>query len=233
MSVKVMARVWESSTASGGALLALLAIADFANDSGVAWPSLGVLATKARLSTRQLCTVLDQLENTHHELKRERSNGGRNRRSRYVVTVSENCEEITLKKLQRKNNSEISDTKTVKSTSHAINHHRTVSIVKVQPSPKISDPRIKEFFTWWAGEYEPRFGSGYSFSGSKEGALVKRALRTHDLSLLKDLALRFFNSKERWITEIGGYTIGVFVSQLNKLVSTGRNHSSPQQELPA
>ena len=50
-----MARVWEWSAASGGGLLALLAIADFANDNGVAWPSLSVLAAKARLSVRQRC----------------------------------------------------------------------------------------------------------------------------------------------------------------------------------
>jgi hypothetical protein len=123
--------------------------------------------------------------------------------------------------------------KTVKSTSHALNRHRTVSIVKVKPSPKISDPRIQEFFAWWASEYEPRFGSKYSFSGSKERALVKRALETHDLPFLKKLALRFFDSKERWIAETGGYTIGVFVSQINKLVSTARVHSSAQQEMPA
>ena len=86
-----MARVWESSSACGGGLLALLAIADFAHDNGVAWPSLNVLAAKARLSVRQLCTVLDELEKAG-ELKRERSTGGRNQRSRYVVTVSENCE---------------------------------------------------------------------------------------------------------------------------------------------
>jgi hypothetical protein len=40
----------------------------------------------------------------------------------------------------------------------------------------------------------------------------------------------FFNLKERWIAETGGYTIGVFVSQINKLVSTSaaanRNRSA-------
>ena len=220
-----MSRVWESSSASGGGLLALLAIADFANDNGVAWPSLSVLADKARLSVRQLCTVLDDLEKAG-ELKRERSTGGRNQRSRYVVTVSENCEEITLKKLQGKNNSEICDIKTVKSTSHAINHHRTVNSAKRKHSRKQADPRVKEFFGWWAGEYRPLFHSDYLFSGEKEGPLVKRALQTHDLPRLKDLALRFLKSKDRWIAEIGGYTIGVFISQINKLVSISRTNGA-------
>jgi DNA-binding MarR family transcriptional regulator len=227
-----MSRVWESSSASGGGLLALLAIADFANDNGIAWPSLSVLAAKARLSVRQLCTVLDELEKAG-ELKRERSTGGRNQRSRYAVTVSENSEEITLKKLQRKNNSVICDTETVKSTSHAINHHRTVSSTD-QPKKaarlKVSDPRIKEYFSFWATEYQPRFGSKYFFTG-KDGANVGRLLKAYDLPRLKDLTVRFFNSKERWIIETGGYTIGVFASQINKLVSTSRVQAAPQQEL--
>jgi hypothetical protein len=82
-------------------LLALLAIADFANDNGVAWPALSVLAAKARLSVRQLCTVLDELEMAG-ELKRERSSGGRKRRSCYLVMVGRNCEEITEKNYREK-----------------------------------------------------------------------------------------------------------------------------------
>jgi hypothetical protein len=112
MSIRVMSKVWQCSSATGGSLLALLAIADFANDAGVAWPSLGILAAKARLSVRQLCAVLDDLEGSG-ELKRERSTGGRNQRSRYIVTVSENCELITVKKEQRKNNSVVCDVETV------------------------------------------------------------------------------------------------------------------------
>ena len=182
---------------------------------------------------RQLCTVLDELENAG-ELKRERSTGGRNQRSRYVVMVRENCEEITLKKLQGKNNSEVCDIKTVKSTSHAINRHRTINSATRQSSQKQPDPRVKEFFGWWAGEYKPRFGSDYLFSGEKEGPLVKRALQVHDLPRLKDLALQFFNSTEPWIAKTGGYTIGVFISQINKFVSISSrpksNTSEPQRD---
>ena len=39
MSVRVSSRVWESSAQSGGGLLMLLAIADFADDDGVAFPA--------------------------------------------------------------------------------------------------------------------------------------------------------------------------------------------------
>lgn len=53
MSIKVQSHVWEHSPAKGGELLILLAIADFADDTGIAWPSIDTLAQKARLSTRQ------------------------------------------------------------------------------------------------------------------------------------------------------------------------------------
>ena len=61
MSIKVMSRVWEGSRQSGGALLVLLAIADFADDQGLAFPSVRTLARKARLSERQVQRVLAEL----------------------------------------------------------------------------------------------------------------------------------------------------------------------------
>ncbi len=61
MSIRVMDRVWEHSQQSSGALLVLLAIADFADDEGVAFPSIGTLARKARLSERQVQRVIAEL----------------------------------------------------------------------------------------------------------------------------------------------------------------------------
>src|SRR5918911_5780534 len=61
MSIRVMSRVWESSRQSGGALLVLLAIADFADDQGLAFPGVRTLARKARLSDRQVQRVLVEL----------------------------------------------------------------------------------------------------------------------------------------------------------------------------
>lgn len=56
-----MSRVWEESHQAGGALLVLLAIADFADDEGLAFPSIRTLARKARLSERQTQRVIAQL----------------------------------------------------------------------------------------------------------------------------------------------------------------------------
>lgn len=49
-----MSGVWKGSVHSGGPLLVLLAIADFANDEGVAYPSIETLAKKSRLSERSV-----------------------------------------------------------------------------------------------------------------------------------------------------------------------------------
>lgn len=76
MSIHVMSRVWAESSQEGGALLVLLAIADFANDDGVAWPGVPTLARKSRLTDRQVQNVIAHLE-TEGEISIERGAGPR------------------------------------------------------------------------------------------------------------------------------------------------------------
>lgn len=61
MSIKVMTRVWEESPSKGSDLLLLLAIADFADDTGVAWPKTETLAQKIRMSERQVQRIIRNL----------------------------------------------------------------------------------------------------------------------------------------------------------------------------
>src|SRR3990167_3141374 len=58
MSIHVMSQVWRKSKQELGGLLVLLALADFANDDGICWPSIPKLATKSRLSERQVQRVI-------------------------------------------------------------------------------------------------------------------------------------------------------------------------------
>ena len=60
MSVKVSQSVWAHSRAKGAELLLLLAIADVADDEGVAYPSIATLARKIRMGER----------NTHYLVKK-------------------------------------------------------------------------------------------------------------------------------------------------------------------
>lgn len=56
-----MARVWAESKQSGTHLLMLLAIADFADDDGNAYPAVGTLAEKCRMKPRNAQTILATL----------------------------------------------------------------------------------------------------------------------------------------------------------------------------
>lgn len=100
--------------------------------------------------------------------------------------------------------------------------------------PNGSNPRVKEFFSSWDGEYRKRFSEPYHFNGGKEGSLIKSALRSYGLDKLKELALRFLDSDDPWVKKTGGYTIGVFIGQINKLISTATSQSRSQpKEMPA
>jgi hypothetical protein len=90
---------------------------------------------------------------------------------------------------------------------------------------------VKEFFAYWNDEYHKRFGEPYVFNGGKEGKLIKDYLRQFDLPKLKTLALRFLDSKDSWVQDHGGYTIGVFASQINKIISTSKgSQRQPSKE---
>lgn len=61
MSIAVMTHVWKHSQQKGSYLLTLLAIADYADDNGRAYPSIKTLAAKTRLSERNVQYVLHKL----------------------------------------------------------------------------------------------------------------------------------------------------------------------------
>jgi hypothetical protein len=70
MSVRTMARVWEHSQQTGTHLLMMLAIADFADDDGRAYPSVNTLAKKCRMKPRNANVILAALR-ASGELKRD------------------------------------------------------------------------------------------------------------------------------------------------------------------
>jgi hypothetical protein len=62
MSIKALGMVWKCFKAKGGDLLVALAIADFADDEGNAYPSIATLSKKSRLSDRQVKRAIKNLE---------------------------------------------------------------------------------------------------------------------------------------------------------------------------
>lgn len=74
MSVRVQASIWKNSKHGGSPLLLLLAIGDFADDHGVAHPSVRTLAEKTKLSERGVQYLIHRLIQSG-ELKIERGAG--------------------------------------------------------------------------------------------------------------------------------------------------------------
>lgn len=61
MSIYVTSLVWKFSKSDGSTLLTALAIADFCDDDGRAFPAVATLATKARISKRSAQYAIQQL----------------------------------------------------------------------------------------------------------------------------------------------------------------------------
>lgn len=66
MSIKWMEYGWSTdhpALLNSTHLLVWLVLADFANDEGTCWPTIGTVARKARTSERTVSRVLNQFEN--------------------------------------------------------------------------------------------------------------------------------------------------------------------------
>lgn len=87
MSIKIMSWLWENSPHKGSELLLLLAIADSANDDGVAWPGLAKLSKKTRLGRRYVIDLVDQLEKAGAIKVERRRQGELNLSNIYMVVV--------------------------------------------------------------------------------------------------------------------------------------------------
>lgn len=66
MSIAAMNHIWEHSPAKGSELLLLLAIADFADDDGAAFPGVKRLAHKVRMTPRNVQILIRKCEDRGH-----------------------------------------------------------------------------------------------------------------------------------------------------------------------
>jgi hypothetical protein len=100
-----MTSVWDDQrTQTHSELLILLALADWANDDGYCWPTVSVLAAKARLSERAVRQILGRLKATGRI--RRIPGGGRGRGNRYQVVSAENPAPETANLIHGKENTE-------------------------------------------------------------------------------------------------------------------------------
>ena len=229
-----MTRVWTHSRAAGGELLIMLALADFADDDGGnCFPSIPMLARKARLTERQTRRVLINLE-AIGEIRRSKSNGGRNRRNHYFITVNENPDTITGKELQGKNNPVIGDTKTLTPMSGALNRHRTVNngASRKKRDHADTDPRVKTLLTTFVDKYLARVNAPYVVVAGKDPALLKRLLAAgHGAPAIECAMDRYFADQ---FYGKGGFDVGGFVRAFNRLNSAGaKRRANYEEDYPA
>lgn len=85
-----MSRVWKHSNREGTELLLLLAIADYADDHGVAHPYKAQLARKCRISERTVQRLLKKIE-SEGELEIRRSDGRGNRMLLKIKSVQQSA----------------------------------------------------------------------------------------------------------------------------------------------
>lgn len=86
MSIRIMTAVWERTDLSSTQKLVLLALADWANDEGLCWPSISRLAVKSGLTSRSVQKSIRSLEETGF-IKREEVFGKGNR---YWISIPMN-----------------------------------------------------------------------------------------------------------------------------------------------
>lgn len=151
MSIRVMSLVWEHSKQQGSALLVLLAIADFADDDGWAYPSIERLARKARMSTRNVRYVLRDLE-ASGELMIV-AGGGRHQTNRYRVLVAppadgETRQDDSGKAIQGKDFSETQRRETLQDPAETLQSSaETLQPVAAEPSRTVKNRHREPSYT--------------------------------------------------------------------------------------
>ncbi len=115
MSIRLMTAVLEDDTLTDATeTLLMLALADHANDSGYCWPSITLLAKRARVSERQAQRLITKLiEDGRIEADRR---GGRNRATLYRILAPQKGDtDDTLSRAKGDTDDTLSDSKRVSS----------------------------------------------------------------------------------------------------------------------
>lgn len=128
-----MNQVWRKAQYAGGELLVLLALADWADDDGRCWPSLIAMATKARLSKRQVCRIVSRLRDDG-VLSRVAGNG-RGNRTHYQIKSD------VLSPFMRSRKSDADDT--VSTAERVTSAHTKGDICDLPLIGTVKEPSIK------------------------------------------------------------------------------------------
>jgi len=90
--------------------------------------------------------------------------------------------------------------------------HKDIASESAAPSP------VKIAIDYYYQKFRAKFGEKPVIDGGKDGALMKKLVETFGETRLKELIDLFFEIDDEFIRN-SGYTIGVFKSQINKLIT--------------
>lgn len=96
---------------------------------------------------------------------------------------------------------------------------------------KNPNPEIKDFIDYAFSEFQKIYNEPMLIDGKKDGQIVKKLLDTYGLERLKGLWNVFMQSDDPFICQ-AGRSIGVFKTQVNKLISAGNGGAKPKDPRP-
>lgn len=187
MAINVMTWVWDNSAASGTDLLVLLAIADNAHKDGSgAWPTVGSLAQRARISERTIQRCIQRLVEMG-ELT-VKYNGGPDGQNAYTVTMGGD----NLSPRQ-----DVTPDTGVTGGVTQLRHRGGDTAMSPEPSKNHQEPTTDARPK--ASELFERFWSVYPRRVSKRGAFLEfeRALKRADPSVIISGAERYRDDPNR------------------------------------
>lgn len=175
MSVKIMTLVWEHAPCRENSLMVLLALADWANDEAVCWPSIQKLADKTRIDRRSAQRIIRRL--VTDGLITIEEGGGRAKQHKYHIETAALCRPLENGDFR---NSGVGDTKRAAlETERATFPTQTATPVSPDPleepleEPLVKPPPDVEVFDFW----KEFFGHPRAFFDEKRRKAVRARLR--------------------------------------------------------
>ena len=113
---------------------------------------------------------------------------------------------------------EVSKTETSSSASQSLSVISKDGIKKIEI---IKNPNVKRFIDYTYQSFKDKYGIALHIDGKKDGTLVKSLLGTYPIETLEalwDEYMRRYEGEEDEFLQRAGISIGVFKSQVNKLV---------------
>lgn len=167
------------------------------------------LSEETYISESKIYRTMEILENEHLIIQQKTN--------RYTIVSIVNYEEHQENEHQ---NEQLKTDKVNIPVNIPVNTSKTLKRIKKNNNIGI-DPQTsqtKVFIDWWYQQHLAKFNKPYFVQGGKDGSLVKNILDKMTLVEAKRLAEAFFESEDSFVLK-AGYTIGVFNSQINKLIT--------------